>query len=79
MKFFRHEGAEAPPAQSARVGRRGLVVGAGVAGVATVAVAMLARRGAEAPPVSQAKPTPVAGEGYRETEHVLRYYDSTRG
>lgn len=78
MKFFRPQGAEVPSAQSAGVGRRGLVVGAGVAGVAALAVAVLARRGAEALPVSQAKPTRVAGEGYRETEHVLRYYDSTR-
>lgn len=78
MKFFRREGVEAPSVQSARVGRRGLVVGAGVAGVATVAVAVLARRGAEALPVNHVKPTRIAGEGYRETEHVLRYYDSTR-
>ena len=76
MKFFRPEGAEAP---SARVDRRGLVVGAGAAGVATVAVAMLARRvAAAAPPVGHAKLARVADEGYRETEHVLRYYDSTR-
>ncbi len=76
MKFFRPEGVEGP---SARVGRRGLVVGAGVAGVAAVAAAVLTRRGAEALPVSPAKPARVAGEGYRETEHVLRYYDTARG
>ncbi len=78
MKFFRPEGVEVSSAPSARIGRRGLVAGAGVAGVAALAAAALARRGAEAPPLDQVKPARVAGEGYRETEHVLRYYESTR-
>lgn len=78
MRFFRSGGVESIAEQSAPVGRRGLVVGAGVAGVAAVAAAVLTRRGAEALPVSKPKPARVAGEGYRETEHVLRYYDSTR-
>ncbi|MEO8923717.1 MAG: formate dehydrogenase [Caldimonas sp.] len=79
MKFFRPEGAAAPVSSpSTRLDRRGLVAGAGVAGVAALAAAALTRRVAELPPVSAAKPARAAGEGYRETQHVLRYYETTR-
>ncbi|HZT56885.1 MAG TPA: hypothetical protein VFA35_11705, partial [Burkholderiaceae bacterium] len=64
--------AEQPP----RVARRGLLVGAGVAGAAAVAAgglhrAMLAEVGAAAPAAAE-------GAGYRLTPHVLRYYETTK-
>ena len=57
---------EQPP----RIARRGLLVGAGVAGAAAVAAgglhrAVVAEVGAAAP-------------GYRLTPHVLRYYETTK-
>jgi hypothetical protein len=67
---------DADPAK--RTGRRRLVVGAGVAAGAAVAAAALQRR-----PESDATVAPTSGpadshEGYRLTEHVRRYYESTR-
>lgn len=64
----------APP----KVGRRGLVVGAGVAGAAALGAAAL-YRGA-VPPTTVAAAAPVAGEhdGYRLSDHVKRYYETTR-
>lgn len=79
MKFSPPEGTEESLVRSAPVGRRGLVAGVGVAGVAALAATAFFRRGVEAPLVSQAKPARDAGESYRETEHVLRYYESARG
>ncbi len=64
-------------ASSARTGRRA-VVGAGVAAGAALAAAALARRGAPGEPVAAAKPDAAAAEGYRLTEHVRRYYETTR-
>lgn len=58
--------------------RRQLVVGAGVAAGAAAAAAALGQR--VAAPAAGAKASPVAseGEGYRLTDHVLRYYETTR-
>jgi hypothetical protein len=80
MKFFPpKDAAELVASSPARLDRRGLVVGAGVAGAAALAAAALHRRIAEAPPLAAAKPAHDAGEGYRETQHVLRYYETARG
>ncbi len=58
--------------------RRQLVVGAGVAAGAALATAAL-KQHAEAPTaVATAKNDAAAGEGYRLTDHVLRYYETTR-
>ena len=62
------------------VGRRRLLVGAGVAGAAAVA-AHVAHRAATDVPV--AAPTAGAkgaaeGDGYRLTPHVRRYYETTK-
>ena len=63
---------------SAKVPRRGLVVGAGVAGAAAIAASALHRGIVEAP-VAGAAATPAAeGGGYRLTPHVLRYYETTK-
>ena len=58
--------------------RRQLVVGVGVAAGAAAAAAALGQR--VAAPVGAAKAPTVAGEGegYRLTDHVLRYYETTR-
>jgi 2-polyprenyl-6-methoxyphenol hydroxylase-like FAD-dependent oxidoreductase len=80
MKFFKTQrtaaNTEAKPA--APVDRRSLVVGAGVAGAAAVAAAVLHRQGVEAPVAADAASAPPVTEGYRVTPHVLRYYETTR-
>jgi hypothetical protein len=70
--------AGAPDSQGTRTGRRQLVVGAGVAaGAALVAVALKQR--VEGPPaVAGAKSGPASADGYRLTDHILRYYETTR-
>jgi hypothetical protein len=63
--------------QAPRLGRRGLLLGAGVAGAAAVAAGGLHRAVvAEAGPV--AAPAAAEGTGYRLTPHVLRYYETTQ-
>ena len=69
--------AGAPEATSAPLGRRGFVVGAGVAGAAAVAASVLSRAVVDAPLAVAAKTVP-EGEGYRLTPHVLRYYETTK-
>ncbi|HEX7435560.1 MAG TPA: formate dehydrogenase [Caldimonas sp.] len=68
----------APESSPARADRRGLVVGVGVAGAAAVAVHALGRGLAEAPVAGAAKALPVKGDGYQLTQHVLRYYETTK-
>jgi hypothetical protein len=68
--------ASAPSAPHSK--RRQLVVGAGVAAGAALAAAALKQR-VEAPPVLAAgKPDATQTAGYRLTDHVLRYYETTR-
>lgn len=59
--------------------RRRLFVGAGAVG-AVAAVAAVASRIAPSEPVRVAEATPAAepAGGYQVTEHVLRYYQTTR-
>ena len=61
-----------------RSDRRRLVVGAGVAAGAAVAAAALHRRAEPEATVAAKKTEPAAGEGYRLTDHIRRYYDTTR-
>ena len=63
---------EQPP----RIARRGLLLGAGVAGAAAVAAGGLHR--AMVAEVGAAAPAAVEGAGYRLTPHVLRYYETTK-
>jgi hypothetical protein len=59
--------------------RRQLVVGAGVAAGAAVAAAAALRPRAEEPrEVAGSDPAAPKAEGYRLTDHVLRYYETTR-
>jgi hypothetical protein len=68
--------AEAAPSPS----RRGWVVGVGVAGAAALAAHAL-RTGASAAEPIAAAAAPKAGaenDGYRLTDHVRRYYETTK-
>jgi hypothetical protein len=75
----RHPQVVAPPSTAPQPQRRQLVVGAGVAAGAAIATAAALRHGAQAPAgVAKAEPDKTAPEGYRLTDHVLRYYETTR-
>jgi len=59
--------------------RRGFMLGAAVASAATAAVVTLPQtRGVPAATEDQAPPAPANGGGYRVSEHVQRYYKTTR-
>lgn len=60
-----------------RVFRRTLFAGAGTLG-ALATVATLVPPQATPPTVPEAKPAPARGGGYQLTEHIQRYYRSTR-
>ena len=71
-------GPDAPAAPSPS--RRGWVVGAGVAGAAALAAHALRTGASVVEPVAAAG-TPKAGaegDGYRLTDHVRRYYETTK-
>jgi hypothetical protein len=82
MKFFRTQrgpaASESASSQSEPIGRRGLVVGAGVAGAAALAAAVLHRQAQTEPEVAAAAPPDSKDGGYQVTPHVLRYYETTR-
>ena len=60
--------------------RRGWVVGAGVAGAAALAAHALRTGASAAVPVAGAAASKavVEGDGYRLTDHVRRYYETTK-
>ena len=58
--------------------RRRAVVGAGVAAGAALAAAALARRAAPSETVAETKTDAARSDGYRLTEHIRRYYETTR-
>ena len=59
--------------------RRGLVIGAGVAGAAALAVKVMPGQAvATTAAATVAKPAVDAAGGYQLTQHVLRYYETTR-
>jgi hypothetical protein len=66
--------------RQAKSSRRGFLWGAAATGAAATAVATLPKVQPEAqPPVSaEPQPVPERGGGYRVSEHVLRYYNTTR-
>jgi len=66
---------EGKPAPS----RRGFMIGAGTAGAAAAAVATLPTLQPAPVPVAQPlQPVPEKGGGYQLSEHVKRYYKTTR-
>lgn len=59
--------------------RRGLLIGAGAAGAAALAVQALPGVAPQAPAVASALPKVVETTGgYQLSAHVLRYYETTR-
>jgi len=70
--------ADLPDSQGPRTGRRQLVVGAGVAATAALAAAAFAPHVAAPGAAAKAGSDPAQGEGYRLTDHVRRYYETTR-
>jgi hypothetical protein len=69
--------ADAPDSKAPRTSRR-LVVGAGVAAGAALAVAALQRKGEPSAQVAATASDPAPAQGYRLTDHVRRYYETTR-
>ena len=67
---------DASDSQEPRTGRRRLVVGAGVAAGAALAAAALQRKLDTRAPAAETATT--SAEGYRLTDHVRRYYETTR-
>ena len=70
--------ADVPDSQGPRTGRRRLVVGAGVAAGAALAAAALQRKPDTGAPAAAAETGAAPAEGYRLTDHVRRYYETTR-
>ncbi|MEO8060422.1 MAG: formate dehydrogenase [Burkholderiales bacterium] len=58
--------------------RRGLLIGAGAAGAAALAVKVMPGVAPVAPVVLAAKKVIDPAGGYQVTPHVLRYYETTR-
>jgi len=76
MKYRSPESAAKPPVAP---GRRGLLLGSGVVAAAGVAAAVGARAlQSAAPEAVAAKPKDDTQDGYRLSQHVLRYYETTR-
>ena len=61
-----------------KLGRRGLIAGAGVAGLTVVALQALGRGRAGGPIATAAKGPPARQAHYRATPHVLRYYETAK-
>ena len=77
----RHGPAAVDATGSKAPARRGFLAGVGVAGVAGAAALATARNttpGAAETADQAPSPRPTAGRGYSETDHVRRYYDTTR-
>jgi len=59
--------------------RRGFFMGAAAASAATLAVTQLPHMGGtQATPIEKLPPAPENGGGYSLSEHVKRYYQTTR-
>ena len=69
---------DASESQGLRTGRRRLVVGASVAAGAAVAAATLHRKPESPTPAVASNTAAVPEQGYRLTDHVRRYYETTR-
>jgi hypothetical protein len=62
-----------------KLSRRTLFAGVGTAGAVAAAVTLLPRAAQQQPEaVAEPKPAPEKGGGYQLTEHVKRYYQTTR-
>lgn len=63
--------------QQPKLSRRTVFAGAGTAGALAAVAAVLPKAPAEAVSAAASKAETVKG-GYQETQHVLRYYQTTR-
>ncbi|HEY6354713.1 MAG TPA: formate dehydrogenase [Burkholderiaceae bacterium] len=72
--------ASKPTTDQATLQRRKLLGAAGTTGALAAAATLLAARqhAAEAAAAAQTKTAPAPSEGYQETAHVLRYYQTTK-
>jgi hypothetical protein len=70
--------ADAPDSSAPQPKRRQLVVGAGLAAGAAVAATAALRPHGEAPATVAKAADATASEGYRLTDHIRRYYETTR-
>ena len=70
--------ADAAIAQASGGGRRRLDNGAGVAAAAALAVAAVQRNAAPKAEVAAGEGAAATGQGYRLTDHIRRYYETTR-
>jgi hypothetical protein len=64
--------------RDSKLSRRTLFAGAATAGALGAAATLLAKAPLVQAPVPQARPLPEAGGGYQLSEHVQKYYKSTR-
>ena len=67
-----------PALQQSAPSRRGFFMGAAAASTAAVAVTTLPNMGSQAPQTAKLPPAPENGGGYSLSEHVKRYYQTTR-
>lgn len=63
---------------SPALSRRGMLVGAGVAGAAAVAVSAIPQAARSPAPAAALEAAPETGGGYRLSAHVMRYYQTAR-
>ena len=68
----------APDSQAQPLGRRRVVVGAGVAAGAALAAAALPGKREATAQAADATAARQPADGYRLTEHIRRYYETTR-
>jgi hypothetical protein len=67
-----------PALEQSAPSRRGFFMGAAAASAAAVAVTTLPNMGGQAPQIAKLPPAPENGGGYSLSEHVKRYYQTTR-
>jgi hypothetical protein len=69
-----------PVTDKPAVHRRKLLGAAGTTGALAAAATLLAARqdAADVVPAAESKKAPALGDGYQESAHVLRYYQTTR-
>jgi len=63
---------------SPTLSRRGMLVGAGVAGAAAVAVTAIPQAAKLPSPAATLEAAPEQGGGYRLSAHVMRYYQTAK-
>jgi hypothetical protein len=61
-----------------RLSRRQVFAGAGTAGTLAAVAVVVPLAGPDPTPKVEPKPAPDKGGGYQVTQHVLRYYETTK-